>query len=70
MGMPTPPPPPRLPGPPPSARPPTIGASAAKAATNAQKVEAAAETFGGTLATTPQGVTSKPATAKSTLLGH
>lgn len=70
MGMPTPPKPPAIPTPPPAARPPSLGASVARAALNAQKVDAQAETFGDTVATSPMGLKMKPQTAKSTLLGH
>lgn len=73
MGFPSPPKPPAIPMPPPAAHPPTLGsASVALTGTDAKRRQAAAAGagFDDTIATSPQGVSTKASTAKATLLGQ
>lgn len=64
--------PPSVPMPPPAAHPAILGSSTADATLKAQKARADASVFkaGGTIGTSPQGDTSTPSTARSTLLGQ
>jgi len=71
MGFGSPPAPPSIPMPPPAAHPATLANPAVGLAGQASKRAAAAAEglgVGGTVATSPQGLT-KPETAKTTLLG-
>lgn len=73
MGFPSPPKPPSIPMPPPAAHPPSLGSSQ-EALTNIDARKRAASAagmgFDNTIATSPEGVTTKPTTARATLLGQ
>lgn len=72
MGFGSGPKPPSVAMPPPAAHPPVLGSSSTNSALSSQKAQAAAAiaTEGDTIATSPQGLKSKPKTANATLLGQ